>query len=72
MPRYLFLVLVPRDSHDYVQIGSEWMRLQHLGYFVSLQQEQRISQPDGARRRPVRVPVGNVLTVKSLIHLVHS
>ncbi len=71
VPRYLFLIIVPKNARQYVQFTPEDMRLHHLGYFLSLRNESPPDRPDSHRRRPVRVPLGNVLTVQSLLHLVH-
>ena len=71
IPRYLFLILVPSDQHTYVSFETEGMFLRHLGYYLSLQNQPRIERPDNTRRRAVRVPMSNVLTVRSLLNLVH-
>jgi hypothetical protein len=42
------------------------MLLRYQGFFVSLRGEAAISEPSRDRRRSVLVPVGNVLTVRSL------
>ena len=71
VPRYLFLIVVPSDARKYVEFTPETMRLSHLGYFLSLHDEQPLPHPDSNRRRPVRVPLGNVLTIHSLLGLIH-
>lgn len=71
IPRYLVLVCLPPQPCEYADFRTEGMLLRRLGYFVSLENEQRIPEPDRNRRRPVRVPVGNVLTVHSLRGLIH-
>lgn len=72
VPRYLFLIVVPANAREYVRFSPADMRLQHLGYFLSLRHESLIKQPSHSRRRPVDVPLGNVLTVQSLLNLIHS
>jgi len=71
VPRYLFLVVVPADTRDYVFFSPDEMRLHHLGYFLSLEDQPLIDRPRGDRQTTVRVPVGNVLTVRSLLTLIH-
>jgi hypothetical protein len=70
VPRFLFLIVVPKDAREYVQFTPGDMRLRHLGYFLSLRQESRVDRPIGDRRHPVEVPLGNVLTVHSLLRLI--
>lgn len=70
IPRFLFLVCVPSRSREYATFQTDGMLLRQLGYFYSLEHEARIAQPDKARRRPVRVPMSNVLTIQSLLSLV--
>jgi hypothetical protein len=62
---------VPTDHRAFVTFGTEGMVLRHLGYYLSLEGEPRIERPDNSRRRPVRVPMSNVLTARSLLWLVH-
>jgi hypothetical protein len=71
VPRYLFLVVVPPESKRYVNMWTDGMLLQHLAYFQSFQSELPVERPETSRRRPVRVPVSNLLTVRSLLSLVH-
>jgi len=72
VPRYLFLVIVPKSSDTYSEVRADGMLLRHQGYFVSLQDETVIQRPSRQSRRPVKVPVGNVLTVGSLRGLMHA
>lgn len=69
VPRFLFVICVPRDSQKYATLSSEGVMLQRLGYFVSLEAETPIENPDKRRRRTVRLPLGNVLTASSLHRL---
>lgn len=71
VPRFLFLIAVPQRADQYAQFTPEDMRLRHLGYFLSLRSQAPVAQPDRSRHRSVRVPLGNVLTVESLLRLVH-
>jgi hypothetical protein len=66
VPRYLFLVLVPRDAEAYAEVLTDGMLLRYQSYYVSLREEDRIADPSTRRSRTVRVPVGNILTVRSL------
>ena len=72
VPRYLFLVHVPADPGAYVDFTSDGALLRHLGYYLSLRSEPRIAAPSTKRRRTVRVPIGNVLTVRALLDLVRE
>ncbi|MPZ82951.1 MAG: DUF4365 domain-containing protein [Actinophytocola sp.] len=72
VPRYLFLVSVPREREEYALFEPGGMTLRHLAYFLSLEDEDLVEEPNPARRRNVRVPLGNVLTIKSLLRLLDS
>lgn len=65
-PRYLFLIVVPKDTDAYIDVIPDGMLLRYQGFYVSLHTELRIEQPDSNRRRPVLVPIGNVLTASTL------
>jgi hypothetical protein len=69
VPRYLFLLPVPIDRKEYARFEPGGMTLRHLAYYLSLEDEPPITGPSPTRRRKVRVPVGNVLTVRSLLRL---
>jgi hypothetical protein len=69
VPRYLFLLPVPRERKEYARFESGGMTLQYLAYYVSLEDEARIADPSPTRRRNIRVPISNVLTVRSLLGL---
>lgn len=70
VPRFLFLVCVPKDPSQYATLQTDGMLLRQLGYFQSLENQARIAEPSRTRRRPVRVPLSNVLTIRSLVGLV--
>jgi hypothetical protein len=71
VPRYLFLVVVPKDAGTYAEILTEGMLLRYQGFYVSLRDEPLIQQPSSRRHRVVHVPVGNVLTSGTLRALMH-
>jgi hypothetical protein len=71
VPRYLFLLPVPRRTTEYAGFESSGMTLRHLAYYRSLEDETPVDDPSPTRRRRVTVPVGNVLTVRSLLNLLH-
>jgi hypothetical protein len=60
---------VPRDHREYARFESGGMTLRHLAYYRSLEDEPPIVDPSPTRRRKIRVPVGNVLTVRSFLRL---
>ncbi|MGD0557880.1 MAG: DUF4365 domain-containing protein [Streptosporangiaceae bacterium] len=66
VPRYLFLVIVPKSSDTYSEVRTDGMLLRHQGFYLSLRDETVIRDPSRQSHRPVKVPVGNVLTVGSL------
>lgn len=67
--RYLFLICVPAESHLYASSLTDGVMLRHLGYYLSLETEQPIAEPDRSRKRAVRVPIANVLTAVTLRRL---
>lgn len=69
VPRYLFLLPVPNNRNEYVRFETGGMLLHYLAFYLSLENEQPITGPSTTRRRKVRVPLGNVLTIKSLLRL---
>ena len=71
VPRFLFLICVPPDAAQYATFTGDGMMLRQLGYHCSLENEDRIPEPDRNRRRPVRVSTGDVLTMRSLLDLVN-
>lgn len=70
-PRFLFLVCVPADPSLYATMQTDGMLLRQLCYYRSLESEPRIDQPNKSHRRPVRVPLSNVLTARTLRKLIH-
>ena len=71
MPRYLFLVIVPKSAGTYSEILTDGMLLRHQAFYVSLREKAPIQEPSRGRRRAVHVPIGNVLTVGTLLALMH-
>jgi hypothetical protein len=73
VPRFLFVICVPTESERYATSRTDGVLLRHLGYFVSLRDEEQI--PDLAkpkRYRPVKVPIANVLTATALRRLTET
>lgn len=70
VPRYLFIVHVPRESAQYADLSTCGLLLRHIGYYVSLSARSPLPSPDRDRRIRVKIPVSNVLTVESLRSLV--
>jgi hypothetical protein len=66
VPRYLFVVQVPKRAEEYVDLSSAGLLLRHLGYYISLRDRERVDPHEPHRRVPVPVPLANVLTVESL------
>jgi hypothetical protein len=71
IPRYLFLVIVPKKSDTYTEILAEGMLLRYQGFYVSLREEPLIQWPSRDRHHIVHVPIGNVLTAGTLRALIH-
>ena len=71
VPRYLFLVIVPKSAGTYSEILTDGMLLRHQAFYVSLREKAPIQEPSRGRHRAVHVPIGNVLTVGTLLALMH-
>jgi hypothetical protein len=69
VPRYLFLVVVPDDPREYTEISPGGMLLRFQGYYLSLSDEEPIANPKSGRKRAVHVPIGNILTARTLLTL---
>jgi hypothetical protein len=67
--RYLFVICVPAESRLYASSLTDGVMLRHLGYYVSLETEMPIAEPDRSHKRPVRIPTANVLTATTLRRL---
>lgn len=72
VPRFLFVICVPAESERYATSQTDGVLLRHLGYFVSLRDEEQILRPSRTVKRPVRVPTANVLTAAALRRLTES
>ncbi|KAA2261857.1 DUF4365 domain-containing protein [Solihabitans fulvus] len=71
VPRYLFVVHVPRDAASYADLSTSGLLLRHIGYYLSLRDRQPVAA-DRHRHIRVKLPLGNVLTATSLRALVVS
>ncbi len=69
VPRYLVLVLVPDDPWEFTDADHFALHLAHAAYWVSFVDEPLIASPSKTKRRQVRVPKNNLLTVRSLLTL---
>jgi len=72
IPRYLFLVVVPDDPGRYSDVSAAGMLLRDQGFYLPMCDETQVSQPSPTRRRTVHVPIGNILSVRSLRSLILS
>jgi hypothetical protein len=70
VPRYLFLVTVPREVARYADLNHHGLLLRHIGYWTSL--HARDTVPEGRASVRVKVPTANVLTVPRLRDLVEA
>ncbi|MEV4319765.1 DUF4365 domain-containing protein [Actinocrispum sp. NPDC049592] len=70
VPRYLFVVHVPREITQFADLSTSGLLLRHIGYYISLRDRAPVPDPDRARHIRVKIPVSNVLTVASLCALV--
>jgi Domain of unknown function (DUF4365) len=66
VPRYLFLVNVPPKADNYATVLTDGLLLRYQAFYTSLRDNELIADPSTRRRRMVEVPVGNVLTVRTL------
>ncbi|WP_330249354.1 DUF4365 domain-containing protein [Nocardia sp. NBC_00565] len=70
VPRYLFVVHVPRSAAHYADLNTSGLLLRHIGYYVSLSNLDTVASPDSGRRVRVKIPMSNILTATSLLELV--
>ncbi|GAB2861586.1 hypothetical protein GCM10022221_71650 [Actinocorallia aurea] len=70
VPRYLFLVVMPPGDVAYTRVETDGLTLRQLAYFTDLAGERPVARPSRERRRRVRIPLGNVLTERTLRALV--
>ena len=70
VPRYLFVVTVPRNVGSFADLFTGGMLLRHIGYFLSLHDRPPFARPQRSRRVGVEVPAANVLTATTLRALV--
>lgn len=71
VPRYLFLVVVPKIVQTFSEVLTEGMLLRYQAYYVSLREQAPIPEPSPRRKHMVDVPIGNVLTVSTLLALMN-
>lgn len=72
VPRYLFVVTVPRDADTYANLFTSGMLLRNIGYYVSLHDRRPVDDPVVGRGIRVRLPVANVLTAAAMRALVET
>lgn len=70
VPRFLFVVRVPPDVGEFADLSTSGLLLRYMGYYLSLRDNVPIPSPDRNKRKRVKIPVSNVLTVASLRTLV--
>lgn len=70
VPRYLFVVHVPRSATEYTDLSTSGLLLRHIGYYLSLRDQRPLPSPDRNRHIRVKIPLSNVLTVTSLRSLI--
>lgn len=70
VPRYLFVVHVPRTANRYVDLRTSGLLLRHIGYYLSLRDREPLPSDDRGRHVRVKIPLSNVLTAASLRALV--
>lgn len=68
VPRYLFVIHVPKDLGDLTNPNPDGLLLRHLGYYLSLDGMPSLGENVSGTR--VRLPLSNVLTVSALRSLV--
>lgn len=69
IPRYLFVVIVPRESELYGLAGEGHLLLNHAAYWTSLAGFDPVAEPGDSRRRRVEIPKANLLTTQTLRRL---
>jgi hypothetical protein len=70
VPRFLFVVTVPREPDEYTDVYTSGLLLRNIGYYLSLQDRPPLDVPETRSRVRVRVPAANVLSVAALRRLV--
>jgi hypothetical protein len=69
IPRFLFVVVVPRDVGAYTYADDNLLKLNRAAYWVSLQERKPPAMPRCDRRVTVPVPRKNLLTAGTLRQL---
>lgn len=70
VPRYLFVVHVPRSTGSYADLSTAGLLLRYIGYYLSLSDREPLASSDRNRHVRVKIPLSNVLTATSLRTLV--
>ncbi|WP_245650601.1 DUF4365 domain-containing protein [Nocardia harenae] len=70
VPRYLFVVHVPKRAGEYAAVLSAGLLLRNIGYYLPLGDEPPRAATDTRGNVRVRIPLSNVLTAESLRGLV--
>ncbi len=70
--RYLFLVVVPDVADNYTEAGCQALRLHHAAYWASFRSSPPVDNPSSRKKKPVRIPKANLLTVTSLRGLMET
>ncbi|TYR51104.1 DUF4365 domain-containing protein [Streptomyces parvus] len=64
-PRFLFLVVVPRNADDWIEASHEGLLLRYAAYWTCFHEHDPVDRPDGDRLT-VSVPKANLLTTQTL------
>ncbi|MFH8756598.1 DUF4365 domain-containing protein [Streptomyces atroolivaceus] len=65
IPRFLFLVVVPEDTGEWVEATHEGLLLRHAAYWACFHDHQNTDRPKESRLT-VSVPKANLLTTETL------
>ncbi|MFC8534747.1 DUF4365 domain-containing protein [Streptomyces sp. NPDC057249] len=65
VPRFLFLVVVPEDSDEWVEATHEGLLLKHAAYWACFHDQENTDRPRESRLT-VPVPKANLLTTETL------
>jgi Domain of unknown function (DUF4365) len=71
MPRYLVLLIVPKDQARLAELLDDGLLLRHCAYFTSIADKPRIAAASSGSSRRVHVPKANLLTASALRGLLH-
>jgi hypothetical protein len=68
-PRFLILVIVPPNVHEYTEADNGSLRLLRAGYWTSLVDQEPDWSLPADKKVSVKIPKRNLLTVESLLGL---